>query len=58
MVEGDPDGWSILAWSEEARSILQAALESSSTQANQEATGLINYLGSRGYLDFRDLLRE
>jgi hypothetical protein len=56
MVEGDPEGWSILAWSEEARGILQSALESSSAQANEEATGLINYLGSRGYLDFRELL--
>jgi len=54
IVEGDSDGWGIYGWRQYARNILAIALQN--VTAKQEAESLIQYLGSRGYLEFRDLL--
>ena len=56
IVEGDREGWGIYGWREYARNILTVALQD--VTAKQKAEDLIQYLGSRGYLEFRDLLHE
>jgi len=55
IVEGDQKGWGIHTWREHARAILAVALKDSS--ARSQAESLIQYLGRRGHLDFRDLLQ-
>ncbi len=54
IVKGDRDGWDIHASRENIRAILAQALQNpiSATSARQ----LVNELGSRGFLEFRDLL--
>jgi len=55
MIKGDQKGWGISMWREQAQVILRIALQRPETRA--QAEDLIHYLGSRGYLEFRDLLR-
>ena len=55
MINGDVKGWRIYGWSNIAKLILGATLQ---TSAAQDAERIINYLGSRGYLEFRDLLKK
>jgi len=54
LIEKDRNGWQIQMWNEELKEVLNKAL---TTETSQEARNIINYLGSRGYLDFRDLLQ-
>ena len=54
MVRGDKEGWRIYGWQEHIKPILSKALQ---TVAASTAEDLIHYLGSRGYLDFGDLLK-
>lgn len=56
MVEGDREGWALYTGREEIREILRVALQT--TTAREEATQTVNLLGSRGFMDFRDLLSE
>lgn len=56
IVRGDKEGWSIYGWSDHARAILVTACQSNNRKAVAAAADLIHYMGSRGYLDFRDLL--
>lgn len=57
LVEDDKEGWKIGFWREWVRSALANALQSGNEKAIIEAENLINYLGSRGYVEeFRDLL--
>jgi hypothetical protein len=53
-VKGDRDGWHIYGWRDQAKAILAQALR---TDAAAAAEDLIHYLGSRGYMEFRELLR-
>jgi hypothetical protein len=57
LVKGDRDGWDIDMWRGHARIILAAALQSSNKEASKAGENLIHYLGSLGYLEFRDLLK-
>ncbi len=54
IAEGDRQGWELYAGRNDVRPILQLGMEN--TDAREEAKQLIHYLGSRGFLDFRDLL--
>ena len=56
MVEADNEGWRIIGWRDEARTAISNAMTSGDTDARSEAEGLVNYLGTRGHLEFRDLL--
>jgi hypothetical protein len=56
MVDGDKEGWRIRYWGPLVRAILNAARRSHDVEAQQSATTLINRLGSRGFLEFQDLL--
>ncbi|MHB1296003.1 MAG: hypothetical protein ACYC4R_13520 [Anaerolineae bacterium] len=55
LTEGEPS-WRFYGWEDYPRKILATALGSSSVEARQAATELINRLGARGNLQFRDLL--
>jgi hypothetical protein len=55
MAKGDREGWKIHQSRDEARNILAVALR---TDAASLAESLIHYLGSRGYIDFGDLLKK
>jgi len=55
IVRGDKEGWRILGWRDEAKVILAEALK---TTAASDAENLIHFLGSRGYLEFGDLLKK
>lgn len=54
IAEGDREGWEIYASRDHVRKILQLGLQD--PNARREAERIINYLGSRGFLGFKDLL--
>jgi len=58
IAEGDREGFKIYTSRKRVRAILRTALHSSDHEAAREAERLINYLGSRGFFEFRDLLQE
>lgn len=59
MIEKDKTEQSVYGWrSKHIESILDKAIKSSSDTAIKSAKDLINYLGERGYLKFRDLLPQ
>jgi hypothetical protein len=55
IAEGDKEGWLISANSNDAKKILKVALDNPASE--REAKKTINYLGSRGFHDFRELLK-
>jgi hypothetical protein len=56
IAEGDREGWELAAGRNHIQVILKQALER--PEARKEAERVIHYLGSRGFLDFRDLLER
>ena len=56
IVKGDREGWLIYDWTNHAEAILSTALQSTNREAVSAAKDLVDYLGSRGYHEFRDLL--
>ena len=57
LVKGDEKGWKLHGWLEGAKAILINALDSGG-DANDIAEDLIHFIGSRGFLEFRSLLRK
>jgi hypothetical protein len=55
LAEADREGWELYAGRDHVRRILEAGLQHPSTA--DEAKRVINYLGSRGFLEFQDLLK-
>jgi hypothetical protein len=56
MIESDNEGWGIIGWRDDARTAISNALASGDLDALGAAEDLVNYLGTRGHLEFRDLL--
>ena len=56
MIESDKNGWDIPGWEKELRHILGVAMNSGILELQRAASTMINRLGERGYLNFRDLL--
>ncbi len=56
MVERDTKRWALLVSEENARVILKSALNCADDDARKAAEDLVNQLGARGHLAFRDLL--
>ena len=56
LVESDKDGWHMHVWKEHSRTIFSTVLQSTDDDARQIALNLIDCLGARGNLAFRDLL--
>ncbi len=54
IAEGDRAGWTLHAGRDHVRRILEVALRNPT--AREEAKRIIHHLGSRGFLEFRDLL--
>ena len=54
IAEGDREGWTLSAGRDHVRRILEVALRNPT--AGEEAERIIHYLGSRGFLEFRNLL--
>ena len=57
IVRGDKEGWGIYGWQDHARIILEKSMRSGG-RAQQTADGVINYLGTRGHHEFRDILKN
>lgn len=57
LVKGDKEGWKIHGWRDKAKMVLSNALQAQGSAAEM-AEDLIHYLGRRGYLEFRTLLRK
>jgi hypothetical protein len=55
MVEGSRESWEVFGWRERLERILRSALQG---PARRAAIELINLLGARGHVGFRDLLGE
>jgi len=51
MVRGDAEGWRVDGWKDSAKQILEQAIRASS-EANEVARSLIDFLGRRGYTEF------
>ena len=54
IVTHDSSDWGIYGWRDPAKDILRQALK---TEAASRAQSIINYLVSKGHLEFRELLR-
>lgn len=54
IAEGDREGWNLSAGRDHIRRILEVALQNPTS--GEEAERIIHYLGSRGFLEFRNLL--
>ncbi len=55
IAEKDTEGWRLYSSRDYIRQILQVALNAAN--ARQETERVIHYLGSRGFLDYKDLLK-
>jgi hypothetical protein len=56
LIDNDAEGWHYWGWRDEARPLFEHALRHPDQRVVDLARQLINKLGSRGFLDFRDLL--
>ncbi|MGM3309628.1 hypothetical protein ACSQ6I_27215, partial [Anabaena sp. WFMT] len=56
MIKKDNSSWDKYGWRNETRSILSKVIKSNSGQARQTAVDIIQYLGKRGNLEYRELL--
>lgn len=56
MIEGDLEVWTIHGWVKELRAILSKTIRSSDLDARQATAEIVNRLGAKGFLEFRDLL--
>ncbi len=54
IVRGDREGWRIYEWRESAKAIIEQAMKKPG-KAREQAEGLIDYLGRRGFTDFGKL---
>jgi hypothetical protein len=56
IVETDRDGWALIGYEDEARTVLTKALESKDAGAIAEARSTIHRLGELGLFSFKALL--
>lgn len=57
IIEGEHlHGWEITGWRGELRSILSTVISQSDMSASQKAAQVIQRLGAKGFLEYRDLL--
>lgn len=58
VVEANAQGWAVAGHEKEIGQVIRAALGAGEVGARQAARDFVNYLASRGWLQFRDLLPE
>lgn len=56
IAKGDKTNWRIQSSGGEYKEIIQRTMKNKNEKAKKIAVDLINYLGKRGYLEYRDLL--
>jgi len=56
IVGSELESWEIYSWRNEAKQILQIAIQSADVKARETAIDLVHRLGAMGYLEFRDVL--
>ncbi len=56
MIEGDLQGWEIHSWRDELRAILSTGIRAADRTAPRSAVEVVNRLGAKGFLEFRELL--
>lgn len=56
MIKNDKSVWSPYGWQNETKAILSKAIQSTSVQAIKTAENIIQDLGKRGHLEYRNLL--
>lgn len=56
MIEGDLEVWTIHGWLKELRAILSITIRGSDLDARKATVEIVNRLGAKGFLEFRDLL--
>ena len=58
LVRSSSSRWEILWWKEEAQAALAAIIESENVEASSKAKEVIDYLGKKGHLEFRETLKN
>jgi hypothetical protein len=58
MIEGDDEGWHVHVWRKELTRALTGIFKSGDTDTQNRARQLVDLLGGRGYIEFRDVLPE
>ena len=58
IITGSGDHWRILGSEDKAKDIIRTALKSEDEGTRQQARDVVNLLGSRGYFDYGNLLKE
>jgi hypothetical protein len=58
IARDDREGWSILGWRDYTRTILSKALQGSDPEIKKLAKDIVNYLLSRRYYEYQDLLSD
>jgi len=56
LVQSDREGWRIIGWKDEARKVLEKAMELEDTETRRACVALVNRLMAKGHLEFRELL--
>ena len=57
MLEGEKEGWGLLYWGKNLRNILVKVLSSKDPNAITMVENLVNALGKKGLMDYRDLIK-
>lgn len=58
ILSGDSDDWRVIGSDEKAKEIIRTALKSGNEDTRRQAVDLVNHLGSMGYFDFGELLKQ
>ncbi len=56
MVLADNEGWSVHGYTDEVREMLRIALANADARVRRDAEAVVDLLGARGMLEFRDLV--
>jgi hypothetical protein len=58
IVKGDVEGWRISYWKDRLKGIIKVALSISDEVVRQKAIELLNILGAKEFIEFRELLPD
>ena len=56
LVQSDVEGWRILGWAEEAKKVIEKAMEAKDAKTQAACVALVNRLVAKGHMGFRELL--
>jgi hypothetical protein len=58
IIEADREGWSIYGWDNEARQILERAIQMNNPQIYESAKRVVDLLFAKGHFEYRHLLKS